>query len=62
MRTKAQAQRVAELTDCQVITHDASPTNRLFLPGDFAPYREAVESVSVLFQLASGDGEKVPSG
>ena len=51
MRTKAQAQRVAELTGGKIILKDNKPTCKVSLSGDFEQYREDVESISVLFKL-----------
>ncbi len=62
MRTKAQAQKVAELTGCNVLLDEGRPTRKVSLTGDFEQYRDAVESVSVLFQLCDDTGEKVPTG
>ncbi len=62
MRTKAQAQKVADLTGGQVISNGAKPTIKGALPGDFEKYRSSVESVSVLFQLCDDAGKSVPSG
>ena len=61
MRTKAQAQKVADLTRCNVLLDEGIPTRKVSLTGDFEQYRDAVESVSVLFQLCDDDGEKVPT-
>ena len=61
MRTKAQAQKVADLTGCNVLLDEGIPTRKVSLTGDFEQYRDAVESVSVLFQLCDDDGEKVPT-
>jgi len=62
MRTKAQAQKVSDLTGGQVILSDGKPTTRVSLSGDFEQHRADVESVSVLFQLCDDNGEKVSSG
>ncbi|WP_298340216.1 IS607 family element RNA-guided endonuclease TnpB [Ferrimicrobium sp.] len=62
MRTKAQAKKVSDLTIGEVILDDGKPTRKVQLPGDFEQYREAVESVSVLFQLSDDTGDKVPTG
>ena len=62
MRTKAQAQKVADLTGGVVLLDEGRPTRRVAPTGDFKRYRDAVESVSVLFQLCNDTGERVPSG
>ena len=62
MRTKAQAQRVAELTGGKLVLKDNQPTCKVSLSGDFEQYREDVESVSVLFKLYDKAGKPVPSG
>jgi putative transposase len=62
MRTKEQARRVSELTGGKVIVKDTKPTAQVSLPGDFEQYREAVESVSVLFSLYDNAGNPIPSG
>ena len=62
MRTKAQAQRVSELTGCNVLLDEGRPTRKVALVGDFERYRDAVESVSVLFQLCDDTGEKAATG
>ncbi len=62
MRTKEQARRVSELTGGKVIVKDTKPTAQVSLPGDFEQYREAVESVSVLFKLYDNAGNPIPSG
>ena len=62
MRTKAQAQRVAELTGGKIILKDNKPTCKVSLSGDFEQYREDVESISVLFKLYDKAGKPVPSG
>ena len=62
MRTKAQAQRVAELTGGRVIHKDNQPTCKVSLPGDFERYRKDVESISVLFKLYDDAGKSVSSG
>jgi putative transposase len=62
MGTKAQAQRVAQLTGGTVILRDNKPTSKVALPGDFEHYRKDVESVSVLFKLYDDAGTPVPSG
>ena len=62
MRTKAQAQKVADLTEGKVLLDEGRPTRKVALTGDFKQYRDAVESVSVLFQLCDDTGEKVATG
>ena len=62
MRTKAQAQKVADLTEGKVLLDEGRPTRKVALTGDFELYRDAVESVSVLFQLCDDTGEKVATG
>ena len=62
MRTKVQAQQVAELTGGRVIHKDNQPTCKVSLPGDFERYRKDVESISVLFKLYDDAGKSVPSG
>ena len=62
MRTKAQAQKVAEITGGVIVVKNGKPTPKVQLQGDFEQYRAAVESVSVLFQLWDDAGEQVPSG
>ena len=62
MRTKAQAQKVSDLTGGKVLLDEGKPTRKVALAGDFEQYRDAVESVSVLFQLCNDTGEKVPTG
>lgn len=62
MRTKAQAQTVADLTGGKVLLDENKPTRKVALTGDFEQYRDAVESVSALFQLCDDTGEKVPTG
>lgn len=63
LRTKAQADKVANLTGGQVIADsEGRLTSKVSLAGDFEHYRASVESVSVLFQLCDDDGEKVSSG
>lgn len=78
MRTRAQAAKVAELTGGMQLAGKPKPDGAVVLSryvdvgGDFEPYRVEVESVSVLFELYSGDvggyaatgllGEKLPSG
>ena len=42
MRTKAQAQRVAELTGGKLVLKDNQPTCKVSLSGDFDQYREDV--------------------
>ena len=62
MRTKVQAQQVAELTGGKIILKDNKPTCKVSLPGDFEQYRKDVESISVLFKLYDDAGKSVPSG
>ena len=62
MRTKVQAQQVAELTGGKIILKDNKPPCKVSLPGDFERYRSSVESISVLFQLCDDAGEKVLGG
>ena len=62
MRTKAQAQKVADLTGGSVLLDEGKPTRKVALPGDFEQYRSSVESVSVLFKLYDDAGKSVPSG
>ncbi len=62
MRTKAQAHRVSDLTGGKVLLDEGKPTRKVLLTGDFEQYRDAVESVSVLFQLCDDTGEKVSNG
>ncbi len=62
MRTKAQAQKVADLTGGKVLFDEGKPTRKVSLAGDFEQYRDALESVSVLFQLCDDAGEKAPTG
>jgi putative transposase len=62
MRTRAQARRVADLTGGKVLLDEDNPTRKVALAGDFEQYRDAVESVSVLFGLCDDTGEKVPTG
>lgn len=61
MRTKAQAQQVAELTGGKIIFKDNKPTSKVSLPGGFEQYRKDVESVSVLFKLYDNAGKPSPS-
>jgi len=62
MRTKAQAARVAEITEGTLLHDDQGrPTVKVAL-GDFEVHREVVESVSVLFRLFADEGHEVPSG
>ncbi|KJF16237.1 hypothetical protein [Acidithrix ferrooxidans] len=51
MRTKAQAQRVSDLTGGKVLLDEGNPTRKISLTGDFEQYRDALESVSVLFAV-----------
>jgi putative transposase len=78
MRTRAQAEKVAELTDGVQLPTKSKPDGTAGLSryvdvgAGFEPHRAAVESVSVLFELYGGDaggytatglvGEKLPSG
>uniref|UniRef100_UPI0023F03BCD helix-turn-helix domain-containing protein n=1 Tax=Ferrimicrobium acidiphilum TaxID=121039 RepID=UPI0023F03BCD len=62
MRTKAQAQKVADITGGVIVVKNGKPTPKVQLQGDFEQYRAAVESVSVLFRLCDDTGEQVPSG
>ncbi|WP_298335213.1 IS607 family element RNA-guided endonuclease TnpB [Ferrimicrobium sp.] len=62
MRTKAQAQRVADITGGVIVVKNGKPTPKVQLQGDFEQHRAAVESVSVLFRLCDDAGEQVPSG
>ncbi|NNN12539.1 MAG: transposase, partial [Acidimicrobiaceae bacterium] len=62
MRTKVQAQKVADLTGGSVLLDEGKPTRKVALPGDFEQYRLSVESVSVLFQLCDDADEKVLGG
>ncbi len=78
MRTRAQAEKVAELTGGVQLPTKPTPDGTAALSryvdvgADFEAHRAAVESVSVLFDLYSGDaggyadtgllGQKVPSG
>ncbi len=63
MRTKAQADKVANLTGGRVMPDGkGQPTGKVSLSGDFEQYRSVVESLSVLFRLCDDNGEKVPSG
>ena len=62
MRTKAQAQKVSDLTGGKVLLDEGQSTRKVTLAGDFEQYRDAVESVSVLFGLCDDTGEKVPTG
>ncbi|WP_276937836.1 helix-turn-helix domain-containing protein, partial [Ferrimicrobium acidiphilum] len=62
MRTKAQAQKVSDLTGGKVLLDDGKPTRKVALAGDFEQYRDALESVSVLFGLCDDTGEKAPTG
>ncbi len=62
MRTKVQAQKVSDLTGGKVLLDDGKPTRKVALAGDFEQYRDAVESVSVLFGLCDDTGEKAPTG
>ncbi|CAG4913293.1 unnamed protein product, partial [Acidithrix sp. C25] len=40
---------VSELTGCKVLLDEGNPTRKVSLTGDFEQYRDALESVSVLF-------------
>ena len=62
MRTKVQAQKVSDLTGGKVLLDDGKPTRKVALAGDFEQYRDALESVSVLFGLCDDTGEKAPTG
>ena len=62
MQTKAQAQRVADLTGGKVLLDEDKPTKKVLLTGDFEQYRDEIESVSVLFHVCDDTGEKVPTG
>ena len=78
MRTRSQAARVAELTARMHLAGKPNPDGSVPLSrfvdvgADFEAHRDAVESVSVLFELYAGDGqgyaasgalgESVPSG
>ncbi len=62
MRTRAQAQKVSDLTGGKVLLDKNKPTRKVALAGDFEQYRDALESVSVLFGLCDDTGEKVSTG
>ena len=62
MRTRTQAARVAELTAGTHLAGKPKPDGSVPLSrfvdvgADFEAHRDAVESVSVLFELYAGDG------
>ena len=67
MRTRSQAARVAELTARTHLAGKPKPDGSVALSrsvdvgADFEAHRDAVESVSVLFELYAGDGHGYPA-